>query len=71
MSTIPPNDYSYFETINELVQHEPADAMDPEIMGSLAAIGIVKGKPFNPDADGRKRTHDLGVDASGWRLPGR
>ena len=24
--------------------------MDPEVMGSLAAIGIVKGKPFTPDA---------------------
>jgi hypothetical protein len=50
MNTIPPNDVSYFEMINELVQQEPADAMDPEIMGSLAAIGIVKGKPFKPDA---------------------
>jgi hypothetical protein len=49
-NTIPPNDYRYFETIDELVQQEPADAMDPEIMGSLAAIGIAKGKPFAPDA---------------------
>ena len=54
MSTIPPNDFSYFELINDLVQREPADALDPEIMGSLAAIGIVKGKPFNPDARMRK-----------------
>jgi hypothetical protein len=54
MNTIPPNDFSYFETINELVQGEPAEALDPEIMGSLAAIGIVKGKPFNPDARMRK-----------------
>ncbi len=29
-------------------------ALDPEIMGSLAAIGIVKGKPFNPDARMKK-----------------
>ena len=48
--TIPANDFHYFEQINALVQQEPADALDPEIMGSLAAIGIVKGKPFNPDA---------------------
>src|SRR5208283_3952752 len=54
MSTIPPSDFSYFELINDLVQSEPADALDPEIMGSLAAIGIVKGKPFNPDARMRK-----------------
>jgi len=44
--TIPANDFHYFEQINALVQQEPADALDPEIMGSLAAIGIVKGKPF-------------------------
>jgi hypothetical protein len=31
------------------VQKEPADAIDPEITGSLATIGIVKGKPFKPD----------------------
>jgi hypothetical protein len=50
MSTIPPNDFSYFELINDLVQKEPVGALDPEIMGSLAAIGIVKGEPFQPDA---------------------
>ena len=50
MNTVPPSDYSYFELINDLVQKEPVGALDLEIMGSLAAIGIVKGKPFNPDA---------------------
>jgi hypothetical protein len=54
MNTVPPNDFSYFEMINDLVQKEPTGALDPEIMGSLAAIGIVKGKPFNPDARMRK-----------------
>ena len=54
MNTIPPNDFSYFEMINDVVQKEPADALDPEIMGSLAAIGIVKGKPFKPDARMKK-----------------
>jgi hypothetical protein len=51
MNTVPPSDFSYFELINELVQSEPATAMrNPEVLGSLAAVGIVKGKPFNPDA---------------------
>jgi hypothetical protein len=54
MNTVPPNDYSYFELINDLVQKEPVGALDPEIMGSLSAIGIVKGKPFNPDARMKK-----------------
>lgn len=49
MNTVPPNDFSYFEMLNEIVQQEPATSLDPELMGPLAAIGIVKGKPFAPD----------------------
>ena len=49
-STIPPNDFSFYEMLNDVVQQEPATALDPELMGPLAAIGIVKGKPFAPDA---------------------
>jgi hypothetical protein len=54
MNTVPPSDFSYFEILNDLVQKEPVGALDPEIMGSLAAVGIVKGKPFNPDARMKK-----------------
>ena len=54
MNTVPPNDSSYFEMLNDLVQREPATALDPELMGPLAAIGIVKGKPFAPDARMKK-----------------
>jgi hypothetical protein len=54
MNTIPPNDYSFYEVLNEVVQQEPATALDPELMGPLAAIGIVKGKPFAPDARVKK-----------------
>lgn len=54
MNTIPPNDFSFYEMLNELVQQEPAAALDPELMGPIAAIGIVKGKPFAPDARMRK-----------------
>jgi hypothetical protein len=53
-NTIPPNDFSFFEMINANIQQEPADSYHPELAGQLAAIGIVKGKPFNPDARMRK-----------------
>ena len=52
-NTIPPNDIGFYELLNELVQDEPAGSTDIELMGQLAAIGIVKGKPFAPD--GRMR----------------
>jgi hypothetical protein len=57
-NTIPPNDFSYFEMLNKLVQMEPATSFDTELLGQLAAIGIVKGKPFNPDARMKKILSD-------------
>jgi hypothetical protein len=54
MNTIPPNDWSYYEMLNDVVQREPATSLDPELMGPLAAIGIIKGKPFAPDARMKK-----------------
>jgi hypothetical protein len=53
-NTINANDYRFFEQINQLVQDEPNEAMDPETMGLLASIGIEKGKPFAPDARMKK-----------------
>jgi hypothetical protein len=54
MNTIPPNDFSFYEMLNEVVQQQPATALDPELMGPLAAIGIIKGKPFAPDVRQKK-----------------
>jgi hypothetical protein len=67
LNTIPPSDFSYFELINELVQMEPATSTSPEVLGQLAAIGIVKGKPFTPDARMKKILTDAAAvgNASG------
>jgi hypothetical protein len=40
--------------INANVQQEPATSYDVELAGQLAAIGIIKGKPFTPDARMKK-----------------
>jgi hypothetical protein len=53
-NTIPPGDFGFFKMINENVQEEPATSYDVELAGQLAAIGIVKGKPFKPDARMKK-----------------
>jgi len=50
MNTLPPTDFGHFELLDELVQLEPAEALDPELAGQFAAIGIVKGEKFAPDA---------------------
>ena len=53
-NTIHRMDYGIFEEINEVVQAEPTDAEDAELLGLLASIGIEKGKPFKPDARMKK-----------------
>ncbi len=57
-NTIAPSDYGFFEMINENVQREPATSYDVELAGQLAAIGIVHGKPFNPDDKMKKILSD-------------
>ncbi len=49
-NTVAANDFTFYEHINHIVQEEPINTLDPDTLGMLAAIGIVKGKPFAPDA---------------------
>jgi len=39
-----------YDELNEVIQYEPAFSGDPEMLGLAKAIGIEKGKAFNPDA---------------------
>ncbi len=55
VNTIHANDFTFYEEVNQVVQEEPSEAGDPETLGLLASIGIVKGQPFAPD-DRMKRT---------------
>ena len=50
INTVHANDFHFYEELNEVVQHEPADFIDPEIAGLFASIGIKKGQKFAPDA---------------------
>lgn len=54
VNTIHRMDYKIFEEMNEVVQAEPSDGENPEILGVLASIGIKKGQPFKPDARMKK-----------------
>ena len=48
-NAIPPNDYSYWEMLNQLIQEEPIASLDPQTRGLLWALGMAKGEPFAPD----------------------
>ena len=53
-NTISANDFSFYEELNDVVQNEPADWVDPDTVGLYASIGIKKGNPFTPDARMKK-----------------
>jgi len=46
--------YPFWEMLNQVVQEEPTDSVDPTTLGFWASIGIQKGKPFAPDARMKK-----------------
>jgi len=49
-NTIHANTFRFYEELNAVIQYEPADAFNPELVGLFASIGIKKGEPFAPDA---------------------
>ncbi len=48
-NTISANDFSFYDELNQVVQAEPADWVDPATVGLYASIGIRKGQDFAPD----------------------
>jgi len=60
ITTIHSNDFTFFEEVNHVIQEEPLDAVDPEIRGQLASIGVRKGSPFSPDV----RMKSILIDAA-------
>ncbi|MBL0143935.1 MAG: DUF1254 domain-containing protein [Betaproteobacteria bacterium] len=53
-NSVYPADYRFWELLNEVVQEEPTDSLDPVQLGFFQSIGIEKGKPFAPDARMKK-----------------
>jgi hypothetical protein len=51
---LPISDATAFDQLKSLIDSEPSDLADPDWLGMLAGIGIVKGQPFAPDAHTRQ-----------------
>jgi hypothetical protein len=64
INTIHPNNDHFYEELNAVVQYEPADAFNPELVGLFASIGIKKGQPFAPDARMQKILEDSAAIAN-------
>ena len=59
-------DASYFDALDDFVQAERVDAVDPYMHGMLAAIGIAKGRAFAPTA--RQRELLDGAATTAWKM---
>ena len=49
-NTIHANTYEFYEELHTVIDREPVDFVEPQLLGIAASIGIKKGKPFEPDA---------------------
>jgi len=63
-NTIHRMDYGFWEELNQQIQDENIEGLDPDIRGLLATIGIEKGKEFAPDARMKKILTDASAIAS-------
>jgi hypothetical protein len=48
-NTVHANNFEFYRELDHVIQKEPIDFIDPELRGLVAAIGIRKGKKFEPD----------------------
>jgi len=59
LNTIHANNYEFYEEMDRLIQREPVGVLGDEMTGTLASIGIEKGKKFAPT----KREKELLVES--------
>jgi hypothetical protein len=59
-----PQDGSAFDMLARFIEHEYVDPADMEMRGMAAAIGIVKGQPFTPDAHARELLNKAALTAT-------
>lgn len=66
-----PVDATYFDKLKAFVDHEPVEAITPELRGVIASIGIIKGQPFEPTARQRELLEKAAVTAPKMIVAGR
>ena len=64
-NTVHANNYQFYEELHAVIDREPVEMLDPELLGMFGSIGIVKGKPFAPDERMKKILTDAAAVANG------
>lgn len=61
-----PYDMRFFLALDKIIQEEPWLERDKALIDTLRTVGIVRGKPFNPDASQRKTLDAAVKEARLW-----
>jgi hypothetical protein len=61
-----PYDHRFFESLDRIIQREPWLTRDKAMIDVTKSVGIVKGKPFEPDARAQAMLDEAAGAARAW-----
>ena len=65
-----PYDDSFYDSLARVINEEPAQSRDLQMLGMLLPIGIEKGKEFKPDPATRTQLKAAAAEAHAWLIEG-
>ena len=69
-NAVVPYDDSFYDSLARVINEEPVQSRDLEMMGMLLPLGIEKGKDFNPDPATRTQLKAAAAEAQAWLIEG-
>ena len=69
-NAVVPYDDSFYVSLARVLNEEPVQQRDLEMMGMLLPLGIEKGKEFRPDTATRTRLKAAAAEAQAWLIEG-
>ena len=69
-NAVVPYDDTFFVSLARVINEEPVQSRDLEMLGMLLPLGIETGKEFNPDAGTRTQLKAAAAEAHAWLIQG-
>jgi len=69
-NAVVPYDDSFYDSLARVINEEPVQSRDLQVLGMLLPLGIEKGKEFNPDSATRTQLKAAAAEAHAWLIQG-
>ena len=69
-NAVVPYDDSFYDSLARVINEEPAQSRDLQMLGMLLPLGIEKGKEFKPDPATRTQLKAAAAEAHAWLING-